>query len=254
MSRSGTAPGVCSSRDDRRRHDPDRHWAVPRVEARGRSLAREARDTAALAGSGSAVTATPDLARGVRDTAAQSGSAAVAVRFHTARAVRPGARAARTAESIRPARASDVAGLLALMAPQIAAGNLLPRNRQDILARLGEFLVLESGADGSSRRREILGVVALHHYGSGLAEVRSLTIAPGHEGRGLGRRLLAALLARARKEGVRRLIALTRAPGFFERSGFDRSSLEALPEKVARDCLFCPKRTACDEIAMVLPL
>ena len=155
------------------------------------------------------------------------------------------------ATRIRPARRSDVQRILDLMAPQVAAGNLLPRSRDDVLARLPEFLVLSRGPGGDGAI-PLLGAGALHRYGPGLAEVRSLAVASGHEGRGLGRRLLAALVRRARAEGVGRLIALTRVPGFFEKSGFERSSLDALPEKVSRDCRFCPRQDSCDEIAMVL--
>jgi hypothetical protein len=50
------------------------------------------------------------------------------------------------------------------------------------------------------------------------------------------------------------VIALTRELRFFERCGFQAVARETLPRKVWTDCVRCPRRHACDEIAVVLDL
>lgn len=150
----------------------------------------------------------------------------------------------------RPATPKDVERMLALMAPHVAAGDLLPRTPEDVRERLHEFLLLE----GNGTERRLVGVGALHRYDAEMAEIRSLAVDPGWTGQGCGRFLASGLIEKARAEGHERLIALTRRPAFFERLGFSRTHLDALPEKVTRDCILCPRRLCCDETAMLLRL
>jgi len=58
----------------------------------------------------------------------------------------------------------------------------------------------------------------------------------------------------ARALGLPRVIALTREVQFFERSGFLVVQREGLPRKVWTDCMKCPRRHACDEVAVSLDL
>jgi amino-acid N-acetyltransferase len=60
-----------------------------------------------------------------------------------------------------------------------------------------------------------------------------------------------AAVADARSLGIKRLFALTYQQRFFERHGFECIDRQALPEKVWRECMACPKADACDEIAMM---
>jgi len=46
-------------------------------------------------------------------------------------------------------------------------------------------------------------------------------------------------------------MSLTYEQRFFEKLGFDVVSKDSLPLKVWSDCVRCPKREGCDEIAMV---
>ena len=50
------------------------------------------------------------------------------------------------------------------------------------------------------------------------------------------------------------MIALTRELAFFEKCGFSAVSRDTLPRKVWTDCVRCPRRHACDEVAVVLDL
>jgi len=87
-----------------------------------------------------------------------------------------------------------------------------------------------------------------------LAEIRSLVIDPACQGQGAGRAIVAQLLAEARALELPRVFALTRKPGFFLKIGFELTRIEKLPRKVHKDCVFCPKFHACDEVALIISL
>ena len=148
---------------------------------------------------------------------------------------------------IRPARPADVDAIAALVNVHARRGNLLPRPASAIYETIDDWLV--AVADEA-----VLGCVSLLHYPSGLVEVRSLAVADGVRGLGIGGRLVAALLEEARRRGIGTLFALTRVVAFFARFGFVAVEKERFPEKVWRDCWQCPVRDACDETAMVLEL
>lgn len=124
---------------------------------------------------------------------------------------------------------------------------MLERSREFLVDRLRDFNVAEQNG-------AVIGCCALAILTPDLAEIRSLAVVPGAAGRGIGRELVLACVADARRLGLRRVFALTLVPGFFERCGFRLTSLGRLPEKSAAECPVCPKRLACDEHAMVLHL
>jgi amino-acid N-acetyltransferase len=84
-----------------------------------------------------------------------------------------------------------------------------------------------------------------------LAEIRSITVSPGQQGKGGGGHLVKALLAEAKKHRVSCTCLFTRAPEFFARLGFSTAQREDLPDKIYKDCHVCPRFHACDEVAMV---
>ena len=83
-----------------------------------------------------------------------------------------------------------------------------------------------------------------------MAEIRSVGINPEQQGAGQGRALIDHMLLRAQELELERVIVLTRVPDFFAKHGFTELEKELLPEKVIKDCEGCPKKEACDEIAM----
>ncbi|MFQ5578517.1 MAG: GNAT family N-acetyltransferase [Anaerolineae bacterium] len=83
-----------------------------------------------------------------------------------------------------------------------------------------------------------------------VAEVRSLVVDSGRQGRGVGRAIARALLAEARTLKIPTVFALTRRAGFFLRLGFQLTEKEQLPRKVMKDCVFCPIFHACDEVGV----
>jgi len=97
----------------------------------------------------------------------------------------------------------------------------------------------------------VVGCGALHLYGPHLAEIRSITTDPKHQGAGGGSLLVKALLAQAKEHSVISVCLFTRIPNFFSRMGFSVARREDIPDKIHKDCLRCPRLHACDEVAMV---
>ncbi|HEV2105324.1 MAG TPA: N-acetyltransferase, partial [Candidatus Eisenbacteria bacterium] len=148
---------------------------------------------------------------------------------------------------LRRARLADVPGIAGVMAPYVAQGVLLPRPISELYQCVREFHVAE-------REGQVVACAALRLLWRDLGEVRSLAVHPDSHGRGLGAALVQAVVADARALGLPRVIALTREVRFFERCGFAVEGRESLPRKVWTDCVRCPKRHACDEVAVTLDL
>ena len=144
----------------------------------------------------------------------------------------------------RGARLPDVPAIHAIIQPYAVEGTLLPRSRAELAENIRDFVVAEE-------RGEIVGCGALHLYGTHLAEIRSIAVLPHRKGTGAGRALVEALLEEAASQSVTCVCLFTRAPGFFGHLGFEVARREALPDKIYKDCVHCPKLNACDEIAMV---
>jgi ribosomal protein S18 acetylase RimI-like enzyme len=99
----------------------------------------------------------------------------------------------------------------------------------------GQVLVAVDDQGSEPGRGRILGTVMLQGWpeagdalaGPDEAEIRALAVAPEAQGTGLGRRLLAAVTARAAAAGHRRLLLLTQpdmkaAQHIYEQAGFRR--------------------------------
>ena len=148
---------------------------------------------------------------------------------------------------IRKARMSDALAICEIVNYHAERGRMLHMSLESAYERLRNFLVAE-------RDGRIVGCAAVEIAWADLAEVRSLAVSPSFARRGIGRRLVQAAAEDARGVGVRRLFALTYEREFFERCGFSTIDRQELPSKVWRVCIACPRRTACDETAMMLVL
>ncbi len=149
--------------------------------------------------------------------------------------------------TIRRARIEDVPAIAAIMADYVAQGVLLPRPVSELFQCIREFWVAEENG-------AVIATAALRLLWRDLGEVRSLAVRPDSHGKGLGAALVAAVVSDARALGLPRVIALTREVEFFERSNFVVVPRETLPRKVWTDCMKCPRRHACDEVAVTLDL
>ncbi|MCM2678331.1 argininosuccinate lyase [Echinimonas agarilytica] len=145
--------------------------------------------------------------------------------------------------SVRSARLSDMDDIDAIVTHWAREGETLPRSRDDLLRSILDFAVAEIDND-------VVGCASLYIYGTGLAEIRSLGVNHDKHGQGQGKALVQFMLQRAKELELKRLIVLTRVPDFFEKLGFGYTSKDQLPEKVMKDCDICPKKHACDEVAM----
>ncbi len=156
------------------------------------------------------------------------------------------------APAVRAATLADVPQLEALMAPYVASGDLLPRNNYDLCRHIKEYVVAEGGRGGAGGA--VIGCASLKIYSRDLAEIAGLAVRSDHQGAGVGRALMEAIIAEARAAGLAELLALTRKPAFFLKLGFQASEKEHFPLKVWADCARCPRQNCCDEVAVVLPL
>ncbi len=156
-------------------------------------------------------------------------------------------RAAPATVRIRPARLADLDLLEAFISRYTHDGTLLPRTRANLVQHLRDFRVAWMGD-------RLVGCGALQLVDATLAEVRSVAVDPSLQGRGIGRRLVGALVADARRLGLPRVFCLTRRLDFFAHQGFVAVPMGRYPHKVWNDCRLCPRRHRCDETAMERPL
>ncbi|MGA2192315.1 MAG: N-acetyltransferase [Nitrospirota bacterium] len=159
---------------------------------------------------------------------------------------------------IRKARIQDVKKIKELINTYAEKGEMLPRPMGDIYNSLRDFTVYEenpAGKDESDGR--IIGVAALHVLGwEGLAELRSVAVAPDYAGKGVGHKLVSACLKEAAELGVKEVFVLTEIEDFFRKLGFRKAVKEDLPQKVWTECRNkCVKYPdECNETALTLPL
>lgn len=149
------------------------------------------------------------------------------------------------AAAVRALQPTDVEAVARILQHYASQEILLWRTPADIQAHAANFLVAEAGG-------AVVGCVALQDYDDDRYELRSLAVAEGQTGRGIGSALVQAALDLAQARGARELFALTRRVAFFAGRGFRVVPKERFPQKVWRDCLRCRKRDCCDETAVAV--
>lgn len=148
---------------------------------------------------------------------------------------------------IRAATIHDVPRIQAIVNSHAELGRMLFKSYAELYENLRDFAVYE--VDG-----QVVGCVALAILWADLSEIRSLAVDAKFHGRGIGRRLTEWCVEEARRLEIRKIMSLTYEQAFFEKMGFVVVGKESLPLKVWSDCVKCPKRDGCDEIAMVREL
>ena len=129
-------------------------------------------------------------------------------------------------DRIRLAGEEDLDAISRLIAPLEAAGQLVPRSRDMLAARLGNFLVEDR--DGT-----LISCAALQPYpDQQCGELECLAVAPDFRRAGHGDRLLVQVIQRARSLGLTHLFVMTTqtAHWFLER-GFQPSEVTLLPKE-----------------------
>ncbi len=118
--------------------------------------------------------------------------------------------------TIRRARARDVRAVRVLVDANAGSGRLLGKDTVTLYEDVQEFWVAERATDGA-----VVGCGALHVMWEDLAEIRTIAVAEGCQGHGIGHRIVDALLAAALELDIRRVFVLTFATGFFAGHGFE---------------------------------
>lgn len=132
-------------------------------------------------------------------------------------------------QQIRRAHPSDAPTLVSMMQQSIDDAALVPRTREQILAKIEDFAVLE--VDGNP-----IGCVAVHTYDEGdalVGELACLFVRRNHKNRGHGQKLVAYAEEIARQRQCDTLVALsTQAFRFFEeKMGFTVTDPSSLPKE-----------------------
>jgi len=149
---------------------------------------------------------------------------------------------------IRPATIHDVPRIQEIVNSHAELGKMLFKSFAQLYESLRDFAVYELPGG------RVVGCTALAIIWADLAEVRSLAVDEKFQGRGVGKRLVEWCIDECRRIQIRRLMSLTYERAFFEKLGFIVVEKDSLPLKVWSDCVRCPKRDGCDEIAMVREL
>jgi len=159
---------------------------------------------------------------------------------------------------IRTATIHDVLRIQEIINSHAELGKMLFKSLSQIYESLRDFAVYEMDGEMIDGMRagppRVIGCVALSIIWADLAEVRSLAVEEEFRGRGVGRRLVEWAVEECRRLQIRKVMALTYEQAFFEKLGFEAVAKESLPLKVWSDCVRCPKRDGCDEIAMAYSL
>jgi N-acetylglutamate synthase-like GNAT family acetyltransferase len=149
---------------------------------------------------------------------------------------------------VRRAQASDAPGISRLNNTFADEGQMLARSPETIALAIDDYVVVQNTAG------TLLACGALKEYSPSVAEVAAIAVSREAHGKGLGRAIVGAVEALARKRGVYDLFALTLQPEFFAAIGYERVDRARYPEKIRRDCLGCARRFACNEICVAKSL
>lgn len=152
---------------------------------------------------------------------------------------------------MRNAKLTDVPAIQGIINSHAELGKMLFKSYAQLYEHLRDFAVFDIGTPENPK---VVGCVGLSIIWADLAEVRSLAVDKDHIGKGIGKALVNWCVDEARRVGIRKLMALTYEDVFFKKLGFDVVPKENLPLKVWTDCVRCPKRDNCDEIAVVREL
>ena len=153
----------------------------------------------------------------------------------------------------RKATISDVDGMSALINEFASARIMLARGPLYLYQSIQDYRVMTiPGKDPA--REVVVACGGLHVLWEDLAEVRSVAVNPHLQGMGLGTAVVKALIADAKRLGVRHVFTFTLAEGFFRGLNFNVIERSSIPPVVWAECSKCPKFYKCDEIGMMLDI
>jgi N-acetylglutamate synthase-like GNAT family acetyltransferase len=144
--------------------------------------------------------------------------------------------------AIRRAEPGDAEAMARLIGVYAADAIMLHRTPAMIELAIADYVV------GVHTEGHIVACGALKEYSPSVAEIAAVAVSGDFHGCGVGKAIVGAIEALARKRGVYDVFALTLRPAFFTAVGYQRVDRARYPEKIRRDCLGCARRFACNEI------
>jgi amino-acid N-acetyltransferase len=147
--------------------------------------------------------------------------------------------------TVRRAVAPDVDSIFKLTSAMAKRGFMLPRSKYKIVTMLCNFYVAEDDAAGV-----VVGCGAFNPLWTDMGEIMALAVLDEYQNRGVGKRLVEALIDEGRRLEMPQMITLTYQTDFFSKLGFIETDKDQFPRKLWRECLECPKLEECDEVAM----
>ncbi len=148
---------------------------------------------------------------------------------------------------VRAARMGDVPAMAELINYHAERGRMLHRSAAYLYERVRNFCVCQLEAD-------VVGCCALEPVWRDLGELKSLAVSEAVQGKGVGRALIERSLEQGRRIDIKRVFCLSREAAFFENLGFTQLDRNKLPHKVWSDCVNCPIKDNCDEVALLLEI
>ena len=139
----------------------------------------------------------------------------------------------------------DIPLIQKLLKSFIEDGIILKRDDDEIATNIRSYVAIKE-------KNSIIALGALHIYSINLAEIRSLVVAPNHQKKGLGKKIINQLETEAKHLGITQLLTLTYQKEFFEKLDFVEIPKEKVPDhKVWSDCIKCPHFPNCNEISLI---
>jgi amino-acid N-acetyltransferase len=141
---------------------------------------------------------------------------------------------------------TDIPAMQTLVEKEVESGVILQRESDEVATNIRSYLLAKEG-------ETLLGYAALHIHSQRVAEIRSLIVAEGARGQGVGKAIVEALLKEAQQLGVEEdVLVLTYIPEFFQSLQFSVIVKEQIPEhKIWTDCIKCIHFPICNEVALV---
>ena len=156
----------------------------------------------------------------------------------------------------RGAVVSDVRSISGMINEYASAKIMLARGPQYIYENIKDYTVITVSVPNRQGVNQdvVVACGAVHVLWEDLAEIRSIAVHPKFHRRGLGSKIVSALIEESRALGIRRLFTFTLAVEFFQSFGFIEYPRNDIPPIVWVECSKCSKYYNCDETGMILQI